>query len=67
MLNIELKNLINGSTCKYIYGSSSIDVLLTNKVRSFQSSCTVAAGSDCHKMLLTAMGAHYVKLNPKKI
>ena len=45
-----------------------IDVILTNKKRSFQNSGTVAAGvSDYHKMALTAMRANYERLKPTKI
>ena len=46
----DLENLINGSTCNTIrYASTSIDVILTSKKRSYENSCAVAAGiSDYH-------------------
>ena len=46
----DLENLIKGSTCDTIrYTSRCIDVIMTNKKRSFKNSCTVATGiNDYH-------------------
>ena len=41
---------------------------MTNKERSFKSSCTVATGvSDYHSIVLTTMRANYERLKPIKI
>ena len=65
----DLENLIKGSTCDTIrYASTSIDVIMSNKKRSFKNCCTVAAGiSDYHSMVLTTMRANYERLKPIKI
>ena len=62
----DLENLIKGSTCDTItYASTSTDVIMTNKKRSFNNNCTVATGiSDYHSMVLTIMRANYEKLKP---
>ena len=58
-----LENLIRDTTCKTSNSSSSVDVILTNKSRSFQNSGTVATGiSDVHKMILTSIRANYERL-----
>ena len=50
------------------YASTSIDVIMTNKNRSFKNSYTVSAGiSDYHSMVLTTMRANYERLKPIKI
>ena len=65
----DLENLINGSTCDLIrYAFTSIDVIMTNKKRSFKNSCIVATGiSDYHSMVLTTMRANFERLKPLKI
>ena len=56
----DLDNLIRRNTCVTVGHASSIDVILTNKKRSFKNSGTVATGvSDFHKMVLTTMRAYY--------
>ena len=66
--NFDLDNLIRGNTCVTVGHASSIDVILTNKKRSFKNSGTVATGvSDFHKMVLTTMRAYYERLKPNKI
>ena len=63
----DLDNLIRGNTCVTVGHASSIDVILTNKKRSFKNSGTVATGvSDFHKMVLTTMRAYYERLKPNK-
>ena len=49
-----LENLIRDTTSETSNSSSSVDVILTNKSMSFQSSSTVAKGIiDINKMILT--------------
>ena len=63
-----LENFIKDTTSDTIYGSSSIDVILQIEKKSFMKSSTVNTGiSDCHKMVLTVMRAHYEQLKPLKI
>ena len=65
----DLENLITGNTCVTAGHASSIDVILTNKKRSFKNSGTVATGvSDFHKMVLTSKRTCYERLKkPNKI
>ena len=60
-----LNNLIKEPTCyKNLLHPSSIDVILTNKMRRFQSSKTVETGlSDHHKMTVTVLRM-FVKKKP---
>ena len=63
-----LENLMRDTTCETSNSSSSVDVILTNKNRSFQNSSTVATGlSDVHKMILRFMTANYEHLKPIQI
>ena len=60
------KNLISGPTCfKSVANPSSIDVILTNKSRSFQNSAILETGlSDHHKMVITVMRSFFPKQDP---
>ena len=63
-----LKNLIKDKTCFASTHGSSIDVILTNKPRSFQHTLTCETGlSDHHHMITTFLRSHLVRLKPKKI
>ena len=63
-----LKNLIKDKTCFAGTHGSSIDVILTNKPRSFQNTLTCETGlSDHHHMITTFLRSHLVRLKPKKI
>ena len=63
-----LKNLITDITCANSTNGTSIDVLLTNKSRSFHHTATFETGlSDCHKLILTFSKAYFKKLPPKNI
>ena len=64
-----LKSLINEPTCyKNINNPKCIDLILTNRSRSFQNSDTLETGlSDFHKMTLTVMKTQFQKLPPKII
>ncbi len=61
-----LKNLIKEPTCfKNVLNPSSIDVILTNRINSFQNSCTLETGlSDHHKMTITILKTYFKKLKP---
>ena len=60
------KNLIKDKTCfKNPLKSSCIDLIITNRPKSFQNSVTVESGlSDFHKMTLTVMKVFYKKQKP---
>ena len=63
-----LKNLIKDKTCFASTHGSSIDVILTNKPRSFQHTLTCETGlSDHHHMITTFLRSHLVRLKSKKI
>ena len=64
-----LKNLIKDHTCfKNPLNPSSIDLMLTNRIRSFQNSQTIEIGqSDHHKMTITVLKAFFPKQAPKLI
>ena len=64
-----LYNLIKESTCfKNPLNPSLIDLILTNRPRSFQNSVAVETGlSDHHKLTLTVMRAFFPKQTPVTI
>ena len=64
-----LKNLIVEPTCfKNVANPSSIDVILTNKPRSFQNSQVIETGlSDYHKMTITVLRIYVKKQAPNCI
>ena len=61
-----LQNLIVDPTCfKNPINPSSIDLILTNKRRSFQNSQTIETGlSDYHKMTITVLKSFFQKQDP---
>ena len=61
-----LSNLIKGPTCfKNPQNPSSIDLILTNRPRSFQHSTTIETGlSDHHKLTITVMRSFFPKQTP---
>ena len=62
----DLKNIVKGVTCNMSERGSSIDVILTNKPRSFFNTTTTETGlSDHHCMISTFLRCHYEKLPPK--
>ena len=65
----KMENLINNFTCyKNPNKPTCIDLMLTNKPRSFKNSSVLETGlSDFHKMTLTVMRAHFVKQTPKVV
>ncbi len=64
----DLDNLVRGKTCFTSNHSSSIDVILTNRKRSFQKTSAFEMGlSDCHLLVATCMKSCIPRLKPKKI
>ena len=64
-----LKSVIKQSTCfKNPEKPSCIDLILTNRPKSFQSTCVIETGlSDFHRMTLSVLKMHFRKLPPKVI
>ena len=62
-----LKNLIHKPTCfKNPIHPSCIDLILTNKYRSFQNSTIIETGlSDFHKLTVSVMKINFQKQVPK--
>ena len=62
-----LVNLIKTPTCyKNPENPKCIDLMMTNKPRSFQNSMTIETGlSDFHKMKISVLKMTYKKLLPK--
>ena len=65
----DLKILTEERTCyKNPNKPSCIDLILTNKLRSFQHSCVIETGlSDFHKMTVTVMKIFFEKLQPRVV
>ena len=62
------ENLIKDKTCHASTKGSSIDIILTNRKRSFKNSCCIETGlSDHHAMILTSLKAHFTRLKPVNI
>ena len=62
-----LSNSVNVKTCTKSVCGTSLDIMLTNKPRSFYNTSAVATGlSDCHKLILSNLRAHFKRLPPKK-
>ena len=64
-----LTNLIKQPTCfKNPKKSSCIDSILTNRPKSFQSTCVIETGlSDFHRMTVCVLKMHFRKLPPRII
>ena len=64
-----LKNLVKGPTCfENPDKPSCIDLTLSNKSRSFQTSQIIQAGiSDFHKMVMTVLIVYFKKKGPSVI
>ena len=65
----KLKSLNKDPTCyKNIDNPSSIDLLLTNSAKSFESSCTIETGfSDFHKLVVAVLNEKHERIPPKVI
>ena len=59
-----LHSLNKNPTCyKHSEISSCIDLILTNKTKSFQSACALETGSsDCYRMIISVIKMHFRKL-----
>ena len=63
-----LVNLIKTNTCDTKTSSSSIDVILTNKCKSFRFTRTIKTGiSDVHRLVMTSLRSTYERLRPTRI
>ena len=64
-----LNSLIKQLTCfKNPKNPSCIDLILTDKTRSFQSTCVIETGlSDFHRMTVSVLKTHFRKLPPKVV
>ena len=61
-------NLIKANTCFKSSNQTSIDVIFTNRPRSFQKSGVITTElSDCHKMILTFFCSYFSRLPAKTI
>ena len=64
----DIFDLVNLITCETLNSSTSLDVILTNKKRSFKNSGTIETRiSDLHKMTITTMRVNYQRLQPIKV
>ena len=61
------KNLLDKPTCyKNPSNPFCVDLIITNKPKSFQNSCTFETGlSDFHKMTLTVLKSSFAKQKPR--
>ena len=63
MDNFSQNNVIKVKTCYKSAVSTISDIMLRNKIRSFQKTSTVTTGiTDCHKIIATCLKAHFKKL-----
>ena len=63
-----LKNLVKEPTCFKSDKRSLVDIILTNKPRSFHKTQGFVTGiSDFHKLVVTVLRSYYKKLPPKNI
>ena len=61
-----LTNFVTDSTCFKSNKGSLIDVMLTNKPKSFYKSYSFATGlSDCHKLIVSILRTSFQKFPPK--
>ena len=67
--NYILKNLVKEPTCyKNLEKPSCIDLILTNRNKSFINTSVVETGlSDHHKLILTVLKSNFIKLKPKTV
>ena len=61
-----LKNIINGEICFKAQKSTSIDVLLTNRPRSFHKTAIFETGfSDHHELILSIFHSYFICISCK--
>ena len=64
----DLYNLIKDKTCFKTIEGTCIDLILTNRKRSFKNTCTVETGiNDFHRMILTQLKLTFERLPHKTI
>ena len=63
-----LQNIITGKTCRKSNGGTSIDIMLTNRPRSFhKTSIFETEISDHHKLILLFFRSYFTRIPPKTI
>ena len=63
-----LTNLVKSKTCFMNNHKSTVDLILTNKRRSFQITNVTETGvSDCHELITTFMKSHISRLKPQNV
>ena len=63
-----LSNLVKSATCFKSSKDTLLDVLLTNKSKSFQKTFVCETGlSDCHKVAAKIFRSTFIKLPPKVV
>ena len=63
-----LTNLVKDKTCFKNENGTLLDVILTNRPKSFQKTIITETGlSDCHKLVTTILRATFLKLPPKTL
>ena len=66
--SFDLRNIIKQKTCFTGEQGTLIDLILTNRPRSFQNTVATETGlSDHHLMISTFLKAHLVRLKPKNV
>ena len=68
MNSYDLSNLVKEPTCFKSDNPRCIDLILTNRCRSFQHTTTIETGlSDFHKMIVAVLKTTYQKIGPTVI
>ena len=68
MNSYDLSNLVKEPTCIKSDNPRCIDLILTNRCRSFQHTTTIETGlSDFHKMIVAVLKTTYQKIGPTVI
>ena len=66
--NFSLQNIITGKTCYKSNADTSIDIMLTNRPRSFHKASIFETGiSSHHKLILSFFRSHFARIPPKTI
>ena len=61
-----LTDMVNSKTCFKTLNGTLLDLMLTNKSKSFCKTCTIETGlSDCHKMTVTFLRASFKRIPSK--
>ena len=66
--SFSLTNIVNSKTCFETLNGILLDLMLTNKPKSFCKTCTIETGIiDCHKMIVTFLRASFKRIPTKNI